>query len=69
MITQPIWQDRGTGRGLGVYANEDVDYQKAYNKVNRSLLLNYLGDKGCGNRFLRALGQSLQRALNAMGCE
>ena len=69
MITQPIWQDRGTGRGLGVYANEDVDYQKAYNEVNRSLLLNYLGDKGCGNRFLRALGQSLQRALNALGCE
>ena len=46
-----------------------IDYQKAYDKVNRSLLLNYLADKGCGNRFLRALGQTLQRSLNALGCE
>jgi hypothetical protein len=37
-----------------------IDYQKAYDMVDCQKLLNKLKDKGCGSRFLNALGESLQ---------
>ena len=36
-----------------------IDYQKAYDKVNRSKLIQYLDTKGCGNKFLYALKHSM----------
>ena len=37
-----------------------VDYQKAYDKVNRKKLLEYLESKGCGTTFLLALRNSMK---------
>lgn len=36
-----------------------IDYQKAYDKVNRFKLLQYLDQKGCGNQFLNAIKNSM----------
>jgi hypothetical protein len=36
-----------------------IDYQKAYDKVNRWKLVQYLDSQGCGNRFLHALKHSM----------
>ena len=36
-----------------------VDYQKAYDRVNRHKLLQHLDNLGCGTRFLKALEQSM----------
>jgi len=36
-----------------------IDYQKAYDKVNRYKLLQYLDHRGCGNIFLNALKHSM----------
>ena len=36
-----------------------IDYHKAYDKVNRVKLLQYLDQRGCGNQFLQALQQSM----------
>ena len=44
-----------------------VDYQKAYDNVNRKKLLMILSQQGCGNNFLRALGESLKTANNVLG--
>ena len=37
-----------------------IDYQKAYDKVNRLKLLQYLDQKVCGNTFLQAIQRSMQ---------
>jgi len=36
-----------------------IDYQKAYDKVNRLKLIQYLDYEGCGNKFLKAIQQSM----------
>ncbi len=36
-----------------------IDYQKAYDRVNRQKLIQYLDSRGCGNVFLRALQHSM----------
>ena len=36
-----------------------IDYQKAYDLVNRLKLIQYLDSRGCGNIFLRALQHSM----------
>ena len=36
-----------------------IDYQKAYDKVDRYKLIRYLDQKGCGNKFLHALQHSM----------
>ena len=37
-----------------------IDYQKAYDRVSRQKLLQYLEHKGCGSNFLRALNNSME---------
>ena len=37
-----------------------IDYQKAYDKVNRLKLLQYLESHGCGSKFLHAMKQSME---------
>ena len=36
-----------------------IDYRKAYDRVNRAKLVEYLDSKGCGNTFLKALQQAM----------
>ena len=36
-----------------------IDYRKAYDRVNRLKLVEYLDSKGCGNVFLKALQNSI----------
>ena len=36
-----------------------IDYQKAYDRVNRLKLIEYLDSKGCGNTFLKALQHAM----------
>ena len=45
-----------------------IDYQKAYDKVNRLKLLQYLDQKGCGNTFLQAIQRSMQSTLLKPSC-
>ena len=44
-----------------------VDYVKAYDRVNRNKLLKMLCEKGCGNRFLSAIGNSLKNTYGMIG--
>ena len=46
-----------------------VDFQKAYDKVDRGKLLNYLDGLGCGTRFLEAIKASLAEASGLVGQE
>ena len=46
-----------------------VDYEKAYDRVNRNHLLNPLATAGCGNTFLRAIGEYLRHTQNKLGNE
>ena len=46
-----------------------VDYEKAYDRVNRNHLLSLLANAGCGNTFLRAIGECLRHAQNKLGNE
>ena len=46
-----------------------IDYVKAYDKVNRNVLLQLLASKGCGNRFIQAIGNSLRNTGNVLGSE
>jgi hypothetical protein len=46
-----------------------VDYIKAYDRVNRVLLLEKLSKSGCGDKFLRALGLGLQNNFGVIGQE
>ena len=46
-----------------------IDYVKAYDKVNRNVLLQLLASKGCGNRFIQAVGNSLRNTGNVLGSE
>ena len=46
-----------------------VDYQKAYDLVDRNKLLKILENRGCGLRFLRALRESLLFSTGIVGKE
>ena len=46
-----------------------VDYQKAYDKVKRWVLLDRLHKKGCGTTFLMAVAASLIGCMGLIGCE
>ena len=44
-----------------------IDYVKAYDKVNRGILLQKLTDHGCGKNYLRAIASSLTDTKNVLG--
>ena len=44
-----------------------IDYQKAYDKLDRLKLLRLLDAKGCGNRFLKAIKESLRSSVSVIG--
>ena len=44
-----------------------IDYVKAYDKVNRNVLLRKLADHGCGQRYLQAIASSLRDTSNVLG--
>ncbi len=46
-----------------------IDYQKAYDKVDRYKLMSLLDSKGCGTRFLKALGASMTNSAGVIGNE
>ena len=46
-----------------------VDYQKAYDRVNRNKLLAMLADAGCGDKFLSAISETLRETLNVLGTQ
>ena len=46
-----------------------IDYVKAYDRVNRNKLLQMLCQKGCGDRFLKAIGNSLKNTYGLIGAE
>ena len=46
-----------------------VDYEKAYDRVDRYKLAQYLDEKGCGTRFLQAIQASLQQSSGKIGSE
>ena len=66
ILTIRLLIDIARKRGLTLYV-AFIDYVKAYDKVNRNLLLDMLAAKGCGDRFLSAIGQSLKRSVNVIG--
>ena len=68
ILTIRLLIDTGRKKGYTLYI-AFIDYLKAYDKANRSLLLNHLLSKGCGNRLLEALGQSLQSSISIIGDE
>ena len=44
-----------------------LDYSTAYDRVNRQLLLEKLAASGCGQRFLRAIANTLNRTVGTVG--
>ena len=44
-----------------------IDYQKAYDKLNRYILLRMLDSKGCGSKFLRAIRSSMCCSSGVIG--
>ena len=46
-----------------------IDYQKAYDKVNREKLVELLIQASCGTKFLKALWGSLQNSMGKIGEE
>jgi hypothetical protein len=46
-----------------------VDYQKAYDRVNRNKLLQMLAQAGCGDRFIHAIAETLRETLNVLRTE
>ena len=44
-----------------------IDYQKAYDRLNRSTLLKMLDQKGCGTKFLKALRDSMVQSVGVIG--
>ena len=46
-----------------------IDYVKAYDKIDRNLLIQKLSDHGCGFKYLSALAQSLKYTQNLLGGE
>ena len=44
-----------------------IDLQKAYDKVNRNILLQTLDLKGCGSKFLIAIRESLRNSMGIIG--
>ncbi len=44
-----------------------VDYEKAYDRVNRNTLLNMLAQSGCGRVFLSAVARSITVTRNVLG--
>ena len=55
---------RKTGRTLYIGF---VDFEKAYDKIDRNLLLSKLSQSGCGSTFLRAIGRALQSTMSIIG--
>jgi hypothetical protein len=46
-----------------------VDYQKAYDRVNRNKLLQLLAEAGCGEWYLKAVGNALSVSKSVLGDE
>jgi hypothetical protein len=46
-----------------------IDFSKAYDNVNRQQLLNILARKGCSQKFLAAITDSLRSTTNIIGTE
>ena len=46
-----------------------IDFQKAYDRVNRQRLLNLLAEKGCGQKYLKAVTDSLSCTCSLLGQE
>ena len=46
-----------------------IDYVKAYDQVDRNVLLKLLASKGCGNTFLQAIANSFRITGNLLGKE
>ena len=46
-----------------------IDYQKAYDRLNRSTLLKMLDQKLCGKKFLKALRDSMVQYVGVIGNE
>ena len=46
-----------------------IDYQKAYDKVSRTKLLQHLDSKGCGSKYLKALAACLANTGGVCGKE
>ncbi len=44
-----------------------IDYQKAYDKVNRLNLLRYLDSRGCGSTFLKAVKAAMMNSCGQIG--
>ena len=44
-----------------------IDYIKAYDKLNRGILLQKLADQGCGRKYLAAIANSLRLTKNVLG--
>ena len=44
-----------------------IDYSKAYDKVDRNKLLEYLDNRGCGSQFLTAIKSSYKRTTAEIG--
>ena len=44
-----------------------IDYIKAYDKLNRGILLQKLADQGCGRKYLTAVANSLSLTKNVLG--
>ena len=41
-----------------------MDFEKAYDKMNRQLLIDMLIEKGCGTKFVSAIANSLKTTKN-----
>ncbi len=44
-----------------------IDYIKVYDRVEWNVLLQHLADRGCGNRFLPAKGNTLKHTSTILG--
>ena len=66
ILTIRLLIDLARKKGLTLYI-AFIDYVKAYDKINRNLLLTMLAAKGCGDRFLKAIGNSLKESRNLLG--
>ncbi len=68
LLTLRLLIDVARKRKLTLYISF-IDYVKAYDRVNRSKLLQMLADKGCGNKFLQAIGKSMEHTHSVIGSE
>ena len=66
ILTLRLLMDSAKKRGRVLYV-VFIDYIKAFDKVDRSKLLNMLANKGCSKKFLMALGRTLQDTKSRIG--